>query len=216
MVRTTRTTALLAALVVVLATTGCLGLVDDAASTETPTDRPTSVEVDGATTTDRPSTDAPSSPTASSPTASTPTSTTTPVGTPAGPSVRFVEDGERLATVTLEVADDAGERSQGLMNRESLAPDRGMVFVYPDADRRSFWMKNTLIPLDMVFVSSNGTVINVEHADVPPENSTDYGTHTSDGPAQYVVEVNRGFANETGIGPGTQVEFSGLNTTVDD
>jgi hypothetical protein len=77
-------------------------------------------------------------------------------------------------------------------------------------------MKNTLIPLDMVFVSSNGTVLNVEHADVPPENSIDYGTYTSDGPAQYVVEVNRGFANETGIGPGTQVEFSGLNTTVDD
>jgi uncharacterized membrane protein (UPF0127 family) len=138
------------------------------------------------------------------------------VGTPAGPSARFVEDGELLATVTLEVADDAGERRQGLMNRESLAPDHGMVFVYPDADRRSFWMKNTLIPLDMVFVSSNGTVVNVEHADVPPENSTDYGTYTSDGPAQYVVEVNRGFANETGIGPGTQVEFSGLNTTVDD
>ncbi len=121
----------------------------------------------------------------------------------------FLVDGEAVANVTLEVADSPDERATGLMHRESLPEDRGMVFVYGEADERSFWMKNTLIPLDMVFVDANGTVRNVEHADPPaPEASDDeLATYASDGPAKYVIEMEQGFANETGIGPGAQVEF---------
>ncbi len=121
----------------------------------------------------------------------------------------FLVDGEAVANVTLEVADSPDERATGLMHRESLPEDRGMVFVYGEADERSFWMKNTLIPLDMVFVDANGTVRNVEHADPPaPEASDDeLATYASDGPAKYVLEMEQGFANETGIGPGAQVEF---------
>ncbi|MWG34898.1 DUF192 domain-containing protein [Halomarina oriensis] len=214
MVRTTRTAALLAALTVLLACSGCLGLAEDAASTETtvppatPTEVPTPTPDPTATATSDGTTTAEATPGQNT--------TTDPTDTPVGPSATFVGDGETLATVTLEVADNDSERAHGLMHRESLAADHGMVFVYPDADRRTFWMKNTLVPLDMIFVGPDGTVLNVRHASVPPEGSSDYGSYSSDGDAQYVVEVNRGFANETGIEPGTRVEFSGLNTTVDD
>jgi len=121
----------------------------------------------------------------------------------------FLADGEPVANVTLEVADSPEERATGLMHRESLPEDRGMVFVYGEADERSFWMKNTLIPLDMVFVDANGTVLNVEHADPPAPDTPDseLATYSSDGPAKYVIEMEQGFANETGIGPGAEVEF---------
>ncbi|MFD1513076.1 DUF192 domain-containing protein [Halomarina rubra] len=208
MVRSTRTGALLLAVALVVALSGCAGIADDPATTET---QAPATGTDAPPTATSPTEDA--SETATPSPASTADPTTSPTTTPTGPSATFVEDGETLATVTLEVADNRSERRRGLMHRESLAEDAGMVFVYDDANPRTFWMKNTLIPLDMVFVSSNGTVLNVEHADVPPEGSTDYGNYESDGPAQYVVEVNRGFANETGIGPGTQVEFSALNAT---
>jgi hypothetical protein len=220
-------TSVLLALAVVVALSGCAGVGDDPAATgtdgpatpattdattaggvgspgDTPDDQTTTAGGDATTvdtTTAEPTTAAPG--------------TTTPPPTSANATARFVEGDETLATVSLEVADNDSERAEGLMYRESLASDHGMVFVYDRPQSLSFWMKNTLIPLDMIFVAANGTVLNVEHADVPAENSTDYGSYTSDGFAQYVVEVNRGFANRTGVGPGTEVEFSGLNGTDD-
>jgi hypothetical protein len=140
--------------------------------------------------------------------------TTTGSETTAEVSATFAVEGERNVTVSLEVADDAEERRQGLMFRESLPRNHGMVFVYDEAETRTFWMKNTLIPLDMVFVASNGTVLNVEHARVQPDASdSELARYSSDGEARYVVELNRGFANRTGVGPGTQVTFDGLNAT---
>ncbi|WP_254536746.1 DUF192 domain-containing protein [Halomarina litorea] len=131
-----------------------------------------------------------------------------------GPTATFRSDGSELATISLEVARTDAEHRRGLMGRESLAADHGMVFVFESAGDRVFWMKDTLIPLDMIFVSENGTVINVEHAHVQPNASnSELERYRSDAPAQYVVEVNRGFANETGIGPGTQVEFENLNAS---
>lgn len=123
-------------------------------------------------------------------------------------SATFRVDGESVANVTLEVADSSEERAQGLMFRESLPENHGMVFVYENAEPRSFWMKNTLIPLDMIFVAENGTVVDVEHA-VPQPNASDeeLETYRSDAPAKYVIELERGFANRTGIEPGAEVEF---------
>jgi hypothetical protein len=220
-------TSVLLALSVVVALSGCAGVGDDPAATGT--DGPATPATTDATTSagagspgdtpDDPTTIADGTTTVDTTTAETttaaPGTATAPPPTSANATARFVEDGETLATVTLEIADNDSERAQGLMYRESLASDHGMVFVYDRPQPLSFWMKNTLVPLDMVFVAANGTVLNVEHADVPAENSTDYGSYTSDGPAQYVVEVNRGFANRTGVGPGTEVEFSGLNGTDD-
>lgn len=116
-------------------------------------------------------------------------------------------DGEN-PTVTLEVADNSDERKEGLMHRQSLPENHGMVFVYDDADRRSFWMKNTYVPLDIIFVAPNGTVLNVEHATPEPEDDGELDSYLSDGDAQYVVELERGFANRTGVGPGSELVFN--------
>ncbi|WP_226011323.1 DUF192 domain-containing protein [Halomicrobium salinisoli] len=158
------------------------------------------------------STDAPTE--TATPTAEpTPTATPTPEPTPTidldrgnATGTFLTDDGN--VTVTLEVADEPTERSEGLMNRTHLPERHGMVFVYDGAAQRGFWMKNTLIPLDMIFIAPNGTVLNVEHARTQPNASVgELETYYSDGHAQYVVEMERGFANETGVGPGTQVEL---------
>ncbi len=118
----------------------------------------------------------------------------------------FTHEGEAVARLSLEVAETPEERSRGLMYRESLEDRRGMVFVYGEEERRSFWMKNTYIPLDMVFVGEDGRVNAVRHASPQPNASvSELRRYTGD--AKYVIETNRGFANETGVGEGTRVEI---------
>lgn len=117
-------------------------------------------------------------------------------------------DGTSVGEVTLEVADTPEERRVGLMGRESLARDRGMAFVYRDEAPRSFWMKNTLVPLDMVFLDSDLRVLNVETAE-PRPNVSDAALerYRSDGAARYVLELNAGFAEEHGIGAGDTLDL---------
>ncbi|WP_210424117.1 DUF192 domain-containing protein [Halorussus ruber] len=154
------------------------------------------------------------------------TATDSPTETPAPPTTTdvervvnatfVVEDGENVS-VSLMVADEPSERQSGLMHRESLANDTGMVFVYPNPQQVSFWMKNTLIPLDMIFVSESGTVLNVQHAEPQPNASTsELDTYPSDGKAKYVVELPRGFANRTGVEPGSKLVFNGTAPTAEE
>lgn len=120
--------------------------------------------------------------------------------------VAFVVDGEERGQLDVEIAETRSERSQGLMGRESLPEGTGMLFVYGGADVRAFWMKNTLVPLDIIFVDSDRRVVNVKHASPEPDTPDHELTrYTSDGPAQYVVEAERGYANETGISPGDEL-----------
>ncbi|WP_227357045.1 DUF192 domain-containing protein [Haladaptatus salinisoli] len=142
-------------------------------------------------------------------------STHTTTDTEENVSAAFVTDGNRTS-VTLEVANSPDERSHGLMYRRSLPRNHGMLFVFGEATTQSFWMKNTLIPLDIIFVSANGTVINVAHADPQPEASdSQLRSYTSEAPAKYVVEMRQGFANRTGIEPGTKLVFGGSRPTVE-
>lgn len=119
-------------------------------------------------------------------------------------TVQFLSDDSIAATVTVEIADTPDERKQGLMNRTELPDNHGMLFIFPNERPRTFWMKNTEIPLDIIFLDAQRRVINVEQAnpepDIPPENMTLY---TSDRPAQYVIELEQGFAERHDIGPGT-------------
>lgn len=111
-------------------------------------------------------------------------------------------------TVSLEVAANGEERAEGLMYRESLPENHGMVFVYDEEGQRTFWMKNTLIPLDIIYLDANRTVLNVAEAEPQPNASDDdLERYPSDGPAQYVIELERGFAEEHGVEPGTEVVF---------
>jgi uncharacterized membrane protein (UPF0127 family) len=115
-----------------------------------------------------------------------------------------------LATTTLvlggqalrvEVVDTPETRARGLMFRDSLAEDRGMLFVYPDEQPRSFWMENTEIPLSIAFVSAAGAIVRIR--DMRP---FDRGHTRSGQPARYAIEVNQGWFAAHGIGEGAVVE----------
>ena len=123
-----------------------------------------------------------------------------------GPVVVLRPEGRPEVSVRVELARSGQERAQGLMFREHLDADAGMLFLYDEETIRRFWMRNTLIPLDMIFISANlrvaGVVENAEpQTDTPRE---------VDQPSQYVLEVNGGFAAEHGITAGTPVEFRNI------
>lgn len=99
---------------------------------------------------------------------------------------------------TVEVADDSQERAQGLMFRTEMSPAAGMLFVYDAPRNVSFWMKNTLIPLDMVFADATGTVTRVHAGAVPGDLTPIDGGEG----VQFVLEINAGLADTLGIGPG--------------
>ena len=103
----------------------------------------------------------------------------------------------------LEVAERPEERARGLMFRRSLAPDRGMVFVFPGEEVQTFYMKNTYLPLDMVFVAADGRVVGVVE-DARPLTLDIRSVPT---PSQYVVELNAFAARAQGIRAGTTVTF---------
>lgn len=105
--------------------------------------------------------------------------------------------------VRVEVARTERDKIRGLMHRRHLAPDAGMLFLYDREEPRSFWMRNTYIPLDMIFIGADHRVVGVV-ADAEP--LTDDGREV-DAPSQYVLEVNAGFAARYRIGPGTRARF---------
>jgi hypothetical protein len=102
--------------------------------------------------------------------------------------------------VTAEIARTPEEQMLGLMNRFSLKPDHGMIFVYERPAALSFWMKNTYIPLSIAFIAPDGRIVNIE--DMKPQTED---THFSKGPAQYALEMKKGWFAERGIGPGAVV-----------
>lgn len=105
---------------------------------------------------------------------------------------------------TVEVAATEEQQQTGLMNRSELARDRGMIFPFTQPRIASFWMKNTLIPLDIIFVRTDGTIANIA-ANAVPLSLEPMG---SDGVVGSVLELNGGQAAELGIEPGDKVEWS--------
>ncbi len=105
------------------------------------------------------------------------------------------------ARFSVELADDAGERSQGLMHRETMARSAGMLFAYETPQYVSFWMRNTLIPLDMVFMDATGVVRRVHENAIPLDETAIEGGED----IQYVLEINGGLAGRLGISPGSML-----------
>ncbi|NVK13543.1 MAG: DUF192 domain-containing protein [Rhodobacteraceae bacterium] len=102
---------------------------------------------------------------------------------------------------SVEIADDEQERAKGLMFRESMPRGAGMLFVYDRPQSAAFWMKNTLIPLDIIFLDENGLVTSVHENAVPGDLSPIPGGDE----VFAVLEINGGLARRYGIAPGTQV-----------
>jgi uncharacterized membrane protein (UPF0127 family) len=124
-------------------------------------------------------------------------------------TVRFeLADGGHL-NITCEVADTTLERADGLQYRDELAIESGMLFVYKRPQEATFIMHNVEFPLDIIFIAENGTVVNVEEAEVeePGTSDADLVRYRSDGDVKWIVEINRGLSQQYGIGPGTRVEI---------
>ena len=111
-------------------------------------------------------------------------------------------------TFKCELADTYEERQIGLMNRDSLDNDTGMLFVFDSPYNANFWMKNTLIPLDIIFIDATGHVVNIQEAYPEPGVIDSLLTrYPSDGAVLYALEINQGISAAEGIVPGTFVEL---------
>ena len=108
------------------------------------------------------------------------------------------------STFSVEIADTQEEQALGLMFRDSMPPDEGMLFIFPNEAPRSFWMKNTRIPLDIMYFDKELKMVSIS-ADTPPCRISHCPNYPSTGPAMYVLELNAGKASELGVGPGDQL-----------
>ena len=116
------------------------------------------------------------------------------------PSTITILTGEGKARFAVEIADDPAEQARGLMYRPDLAEGSGMLFVYDSPRRARFWMRNTMIPLDMVFIDDTGRVESV----VTRRDTYSERVSESRGEIRAVLEINAGRAAELGIGPGAR------------
>ena len=111
--------------------------------------------------------------------------------------------GERF---TVELAETGEKQALGLMFREHLDDDRGMLFLFPGEARRSFWMKNTRIPLDILYFDAERRLVSVAE-NAQPCRTERCPPYPSTGPAKYVLELNSGKAAELGVRPGDELEI---------
>jgi uncharacterized membrane protein (UPF0127 family) len=113
---------------------------------------------------------------------------------------------DREVEFLVEVADTAGKRQMGLQYRQGLADDRGMIFLFPSESLQTFWMKNTPISLDMIFINRNRKIVGIVERTVP----FSLDQRSVNEPSQYVLEINGGLARRYGIQTGDSVRFDGI------
>ncbi|MEM5565211.1 DUF192 domain-containing protein [Psychroserpens sp. AS72] len=131
--------------------------------------------------------------------------------------VKFKKEGELqlkkatsdslLASLDIEIADDEYSTQTGLMYRKSMHKNQGMLFIFPNVDYRSFYMKNTEISLDIIFIAEDKTIVSIQK-NAQPMNETSL---PSEAPAKYVLEVNAGMSDAWSLAKGDRIEF----TTID-
>lgn len=116
--------------------------------------------------------------------------------------------GDKETLVSIEVADNFLERSRGLMGRENLDDNHGMLLVYQNNEILSVWMKNMLIPLDIIFIDKNKRVVDIRENIQPCKKECPI--YSSKTPAMYALEVNAGFVKSNGIEIGDAVKFGAI------
>ncbi len=117
--------------------------------------------------------------------------------------ITIINSAGQQIPVYVEIADNMQTLEKGLMFRKSLPEDEGMLFVFPQSGNYAFWMKNTLIPLDAIYISENGTIVDV--LQMQPCISDPCPNYVPDAEARYVLEVNKGFSGRHGITEGDKL-----------
>ena len=119
-------------------------------------------------------------------------------------SLSFVRGTDTLRTIDIEIADTDSTRMRGLMERTDIPDDTGMLFIFPTEQEQAFYMMNTPRPLDIQFYAADSTLVNVV------ENTTPYSLDNvySEGPAQFVVEVEAGVSRRIGLVPGDRITWT--------
>lgn len=122
---------------------------------------------------------------------------------------KFTKEGELIFTknkekLTIEIADNDEETTQGLMYRRTMPDSCGMLFIFPNSEPRNFWMKNTYLPLDILFLNESKKIVTIQANRIPfsEEQIPSYQD------AKYVLEVNAGYCKRKGIEKGDMIEFS--------
>ena len=133
------------------------------------------------------------------------------IDTPKWGSVTFADD----YRLDVEIADTKALRTYGLMDRQQLEESHGMLFVYPDDGVRSVWMKNTLLALDVLFLSSDGKIVSMQH-NLQPCTLTPCPIYSSTADARYMLEVNAGFIGRHGLEIGQEVMLEAQHSGRDD
>ena len=114
-------------------------------------------------------------------------------------------DSRTLGTVDVRISDTQPQRYTGLSDTESLGPNEGMLFVHENEGQYAYVMRDMDFDIDIIFIAENGTITTIHHAPAPPEGER-YSERYS-GQGKYVLEVNRGWTNETGVSVGDTVEL---------
>ncbi len=117
----------------------------------------------------------------------------------------YINNGEKMIKIKVEIADDNEERMKGLMFREKLNANEGMFFIFENEEYLNFWMKNTLIPLDIIFIDKNFEIVGIKNAVPCLEDSCTL--YTSAKPSKYVLEVNINFTTKNNINIGDKIKF---------
>jgi uncharacterized membrane protein (UPF0127 family) len=124
-----------------------------------------------------------------------------------GPRIEILgPGGVRRAVVSVEIADTSATREYGLMYRKQLDENAGMIFVFKAPQHLEFWMKNTVIPLDMIFADGSGKIVGIVRKAMPFSEAID----SVDADSQYVVEVNGGFCDRYNLHAGDTLRFEGF------
>jgi uncharacterized membrane protein (UPF0127 family) len=120
-------------------------------------------------------------------------------------TLAFVQpNGDTLRAIDIEIADSDDERERGLMRQRSLGYERGMLFIFDTVDKGGMWMRNTPLPLDIVFVAPDSQVINITRRTTPFSDEN----IKPDAPRKFVVEVRAGFADRFGLTDSTRVRWT--------
>jgi len=135
-----------------------------------------------------------------------PATTAQPVS---GPRITLPDN----SVIAVEVASDEDTRSQGLMYRDHLADDRGMIFLFTQPGEYPFWMKNTLIPLDMIWMDAQHRIVHIAH-DVPPCKADPCPNYPPNAMASSVLELAAGVAAKHHLANGNVLRFEGMENVV--